>query len=537
MYSATTLRLAHRQAASRGYAIARRSLSTSANVSAASPSPSTSPTGKEEGTIASVFATLSGGSLDDALPPRFSDLKRRILTGTRAGDAPRIRAHLEKSWRELLPVLASEMTDISTRKQAVLPSVEYPSHADGQGLKESLSPQTIADIKKRGVVVIKNVIPSSQVLQWKQDIREYARENNARGFPEDNPQVYELYWSKAQIAARSHPALLDASRSILSLWHSPATDADTNSSSLPISAMADMTTPLTYADRLRIRQPGDSKFALGAHIDGGGVERWEDDAFRSVWDQILDPDHGSWPSFDNWSLGANGQRMTARGDMYNGPGQCSVFRPLQGWLSMSQTGPGEGTLRVLPNLREATAYIVLRPFFHPSQTLQQCDNNLHHYLDTSNWHFDADHSSKFPGCSLGHNIELSSTTHPHLRLDETMTSLSHVSPGDFVLWHCDAVHSVESTHAGLTDSSVMYIPAIPLTANNWSYIQKQADDFRRGVPPPDFPGGKGESQFKPGTRATEEDIVGDTARTAMGLASPVDRGDALDRLRQWCSRP
>lgn len=32
---------------------------------------------------------------------------------------------------------------------------------------------------------------------------------------------------------------------------------------------------------------------------------------------------------------------------------------------MSETGPNEGTLRVLPLLKEATAYIILRPFFRP----------------------------------------------------------------------------------------------------------------------------------------------------------------------------
>jgi len=36
------------------------------------------------------------------------------------------------------------------------------------------------------------------------------------------------------------------------------------------------TTPVSYYDRLRIRFPGDSVFALGPHIDGGSLERWED---------------------------------------------------------------------------------------------------------------------------------------------------------------------------------------------------------------------------------------------------------------------
>ncbi|KDN52944.1 hypothetical protein K437DRAFT_266148 [Tilletiaria anomala UBC 951] len=33
--------------------------------------------------------------------------------------------------------------------------------------------------------------------------REYAAANPTQGFPEDNPQVYELYWPKSQVDARS----------------------------------------------------------------------------------------------------------------------------------------------------------------------------------------------------------------------------------------------------------------------------------------------------------------------------------------------
>lgn len=97
------------------------------------------------------------------------------------------------------------------------------------------------------------------------------------GFPEDNKQcvvtppslfffaadlrpwltrlglsrVFELYWSKPQLAARSHPNVLKASKLLLSLFRSNPSDA------------VSLDTPITYADRLRIRLPGDAKFALG----------------------------------------------------------------------------------------------------------------------------------------------------------------------------------------------------------------------------------------------------------------------------------
>src|SRR5689334_6837050 len=90
------------------------------------------------------------------------------------------------------------------------------------------------------------------------------------GFPPKNPQVIELYWPSPQLCARTHPSLLEAQKPLMSLRH--ASDAESDS---PIS----LRTPLSYADRLRIRQPGDAQFALGPHQDGGSVERWEMDGY------------------------------------------------------------------------------------------------------------------------------------------------------------------------------------------------------------------------------------------------------------------
>lgn len=58
-----------------------------------------------------------------------------------------------------------------------------------------------------------------------------------------------------------------------------------------------LNTPLTYADRLRIRHPGDAQFALGPHADGGSIERWEDETYRKVYQRCLE---GEW---ENTTLG------------------------------------------------------------------------------------------------------------------------------------------------------------------------------------------------------------------------------------------
>ena len=84
-----------------------------------------------------------------------------------------------------------------------------------------------------------------------------------------------------------------------------------------------------YADRLRMRLPGDSKFALGPHVDGGSVERWEEGGYGlgKVYDDIW---QGRWEEYDPWE---SSTRLPVMSDLYGGIGACSMFRMFQGWLS------------------------------------------------------------------------------------------------------------------------------------------------------------------------------------------------------------
>jgi hypothetical protein len=115
---------------------------------------------------------------------------------------------------------------------------------------------------------------------------------------------------------------------------------------------------------------------------------------------------------------------------------------------------------------------------------------------------------------------LNDALHPHLELEKAMTHIPDVGPGDYVAWHCDSIHAVDKVHAGKGDSSVMYIPACPLTEVNVRYLVRQRNAFLDGTPGPDFPGGKGESEHV--GRMTKKDIEtagGENGLRAMGLAS------------------
>jgi hypothetical protein len=325
--------------------------------------------------------------------------------------------------------------------------------------------------------------------------------------------------------------LLSAQRFLMNLWH--ASDKDT---------LISMSRPLSYADRVRIRQPGDAGFALGPHIDGGSVERWEPEGYGlgNVYDKIF---QGSWEDYDPWNASS---RVPVVSDLYNGAGACSMFRMFQGWLSMSHTSPFEGTLKVNPLLQLSTAYVLLRPFFAPiNQTRPFTDSKTNNFLRADNWRLKSgdEMTSELHGANPGTGQELSEMLHPHLDLERTMVHMPKVKPGDYVVWHCDsksfpilyfspltdflplAIHAVDKTHTGKSDSSVLYIPVCPTTETNAEYLAMQRDAFLSGFPGPDFPGGKGESEHI--GRPTVDYLManaGSEGIQAMGL----DRLGAVD---------
>ena len=366
---------------------------------------------------------------------------------------------------------------IPTKPFQVIPSIDFEDVKGGK-----VSRQQLDSIRHRGLAVVRNVLPPQEALDLKSQAREYIDLNRpkVKAFPPDDPAVYELYWTPTQVKARAHPSMLKTQSFLSSLWHSsdPASEISTSY-------------PLSYADRLRMRRPGDAKFALGPHTDGGSVERWEDPEYSQVYTKIL---QGKWEEYDPFDAR---HRIAATMDMYNGPGACSMFRLFQGWLSMSSTGPGEGTLQVCPLLKQATAYLILRPFFN---------------AETNELNLDA----TFPNSALGAGQEYNPVTHPHLKLEDTMVNIPRVEPGDFVAWHCDTIHAVDKEHRGKADSSVLYIPACAITRNNLEFLNRQRMSALRYSPPPDFPGagGDGEVDFH---GAVDWGSVQQDGKRAMGL--------------------
>lgn len=202
---------------------------------------------KQEGDISAAFASLSGLSFEP-LEPRFADVKRQLVTGNEAA--------IHNSWTRLLHNLRDEIAEIRELGSTIVPEIDFK---DIQNPSEAF----VSAHRKRGVAVIRNVMPQEEALDLKRELRAYIQANpSTKAFPADNPQVYELYWSPSQMRARGHPNMIAAQRFLMNFWHS----TDPN-------ALVSTDHPTSYADRLRMRLPGDAKFALGPHVDGGSCER------------------------------------------------------------------------------------------------------------------------------------------------------------------------------------------------------------------------------------------------------------------------
>ncbi|KAG8863766.1 hypothetical protein FRB96_007603 [Tulasnella sp. 330] len=452
-----------------------------------------------------------------AFPPHYVDLKKEITKGKEEA--------IVASWKALLEELEVRTKTIEEIGSNYIPQVDFASLS-------KLSQAEIDKIKSAGSVVIRNIVDDEEAVGYQEALKEYVKANpQVHGFPEvtlaakfrGDKQFFEMYWSSSQLRARSHPNVLAAGVFLNNLYHAEEND------------IIDPNHNLIYADRFRIRHPSKGSWNNHPpHIDGASTERWEDPEMRKAFQDIL---NGNWKNHDPFGMAG---RLNGISNMFGRPNQTSMFRSWQGWLAMSNTGPGEGTLRVFPSVQLSNAYIMLRPFFRPVDKSLKGDA----YLDASNWVFDVS-SPDIPGIQImpsGHftGVRPTDEEHPHLRLDSAIVSIPRVQPGDMVFWHVgrpqtpliresgqlmirpdvllDVVHSVEQYHHGPEDSSAMYIPAVPLTPKNVRYLARHRDQFLKRLPPPDFPQTElGESQFT--NKGSETDITTFQGRMAMGLES------------------
>ncbi len=116
---------------------------------------------KREGNIADSFASLSGG-VTPPLPQRFLDLKKTLIRGH--------EDRVVDSWSRLLVDLRRENEIITREGPKIIPGLDFHNlDADLVRLRDEL--------KKRGVAVVRGVLPEDETRSFKGEIEEYVRQN------------------------------------------------------------------------------------------------------------------------------------------------------------------------------------------------------------------------------------------------------------------------------------------------------------------------------------------------------------------------
>ena len=442
------------------------------------------------------------------LPVRFAHIKRALIKGK--------HAEIQTSWSRLLIALQGAVAEIDSHGSTIIPCIDYQDMSDPV-LLENFNSQ----LQHRGAAIIRAVVDPEEASKWRTDATSYLSDSTSSpGSPNSRDHHLQgVYWSPAQIKGRVHPAVLATQRQLMTtIWHNSSErgasrhdEVAFRSSPTSDSNLLSTNYPVSYADRLRIRRPGDASFYQNAHVDGGSVERWEPDGygFAETYAQIWD---GHWEDYDPWD---SGTRLRVTSDLYNGTGTCSTFRMFQGWLSLSTLPPDHGTLLLCPMIKLSTAYYLLRPFFSP---INDCPSHKD-YLHPSNWKLDDPPTSVIHGALPSYTQELNDTLHPHLQLARSMVQVPRLNPGDYIVWHPDSIYAIDRNQRDELDgATVMYIPACPLTQTNALYLARQRKAFLLGQPSPDFGNGKGESTHlsRPGVQEVHA-AGGEDGLRAMGL--------------------
>ena len=362
--------------------------------------------------------------------------------------------------------------------KTVIPEIHYEAINN-----EQVDKTIIASIKHRGCVVIRNVFPKSQVEDWNDELVEYITEN---GYYEQcqekvhldqyfstlqsgKPQVFGIYWSRPQVLARQDKRMAKTKAWLNNLWMCEQKG----------EFGIDPNKECTYADRIRRREPGDNTFGLSPHTDAGSIERWIDKGYQRVYRHVFS---GTWQDYDPFDA-------TYRTEISEipSPAVSRVFRTFQGWTALTEQGPSDGTLKLIPIVRNIV-YILYRALLDDVPEDSLCGASPGRALNTSpEWH----------------DLPL-----------RGLVSIPNLFPGDTVWWHPDLTHSVEDLHEGNNFSNVMYIGASPLCKKNIDYLETQGQCFLTGKSAPDFSAENYEVNYR--GKATIDNLT-DLGKKQMGL--------------------
>jgi hypothetical protein len=369
-----------------------------------------------------------------------------------------ITARIEASGRSVREVfsvveqrISAEVANIQAAKgrgETVWPVIDYADIAAG-----SVPPEALEKLRRRGCLFVRGHFEREQALGWDRDIVDYVENNRFfetyRGPGDDffgsvgsKPEIYPVYWSRAQMQARQSDRMATVQAFLNRQWTSQSDGVQ----------WFDPERDSLYTDRIRRRPPGADSAGLGTHLDPGTLDLWMTEAYQKAFRHLFD---GTVEQYDPWDAAHR-----TDGPQYPGSTMCSAFRTFQGWTALSDMDHDQGVLHTVP-IPEAMAYLMLRPLLDDVADDDMC------------------------GVTVNQVFPANDTWHPLLM--RAVTGIPDVKAGDSVWWHCDMIHGV----APVTDQkgwgNVMYIPAAPWCPRNKKYAAAVREAFTTGSSPSDFP--------------------------------------------------
>ena len=360
-----------------------------------------------------------------------------------------------------------EILTLKRKNESIIPEISF-NQIDQENIQE------ISNIKKRGCVIIRDVFDDKMIQNLNEKLEKYIDENN---YYEDQkkksnldkyfsdlqsakPQIYGLYWSRAQIEIRHSEQMAKVKKWLNNLWIYENSEYK----------VFDPNKEFSYADRVRRREPGDDTLGLSPHCDAGSIERWTDSYYQKIYRDIFSDNFEKYNPFE--------AKYRDRTIEFESPAVAHVFRTFQGWTALTEQGPSDGTLQLIP-IAKGIAYVLTRALLDDVEENELCGSKL--------------------GRALSVNKDY------HSLLLKGLVSIPKMKPGDTVWWHPDVVHAVEDHHLGNGYSNVVYVGSTPYCEKNLAYVKKQSQKFLEGKSPPDFAAEDYEVFYK--NRATIDDLT------------------------------
>ena len=381
------------------------------------------------------------------------------------------------NFKNIEKYIEKEVQIIENYKSSIIPELEFSdiSIKNQKTFKEK--------VFKRGCVIIRNVFDKKKIKDLNENLDKYILENNYfedqkkkigidkyfSDLKSGKPQIFGLYWSKTQSEIRHSNEMQLVKKWLNNLWNYNYED----------KIVFDPNKELVYADRVRRREPGDDTLGLSPHCDAGSIERWIDKAYQKIYSDIFEDNFKNYNPFN----------AKYRDEIieFESPAVAHVFRTFQGWTALTEQGPNDGTLQLIP-IAKGMAYVLTRALLDDVPENELC------------------------GSKAGKALSINEKYHSLLL--KGLISIPKMNPGDTIWWHPDVVHAVEDKHLGKNFSNVVYVGATPYCKKNLDYIKKQSKKFLEGKSPPDFAAEDFEMYYK--GRVTEKDLS-ISAKKQLGL--------------------